>query len=99
MAKTKKITSEQLARIIQKGFENTASKQDLHIVDKKIDALHEEMNLRFDGVDRRLDSVESEVKDIKTILGPLVRTLASMEFDIRELQARVNKLEKKISLK
>ena len=36
MAKTKKITSEQLARIIQKGFENTASKQDLHIVDKKI---------------------------------------------------------------
>ena len=31
----KKITSEQLARIIQKGFENTASKQDLHIVDKK----------------------------------------------------------------
>ena len=73
-----------------KGFDDATN---------QIDSFREEVNIRFDGVDRRLDSVEGEIKDIKTILGPLVRTVASMEFDIRELQTRVNKLEKKISLK
>ena len=84
------MTIEQLARMTLKGFDDATN---------QIDSFREEVNIRFDGVDRRLDSVEGEIKDIKTILGPLVRTVASMEFDIRELQTRVNKLEKKISLK
>ncbi|MBI4159566.1 hypothetical protein HY504_00155 [Candidatus Wolfebacteria bacterium] len=84
----KKVTLEQLARMTQGGFED---------LDKKLDSFREEASDRFDGVDRRLDGVETEIKDVKTILGPLVRTVASMEFDIRELQTRVNKLERKIS--
>ena len=91
------MTIEQVARMTQKGFAEVTNQ--FHDAANKMDSFREEVNLRFDGVDRRLDSVESEVKDIKTILGPLVRTVASMEFDIRELQTRVNKLEKKISLK
>lgn len=68
----KKMTLEQVARMTQKGFDGMANKMDSFR--EEVNGRFEEVNLRFDGVDRRLDAVEGEIKDIKTILGPLVRT-------------------------
>ena len=53
MKKVKKpeTTIDDLAMMVSRGFENTATKQDIHEVKK-------EMNERFDGVNVRLDHIE-----------------------------------------
>ena len=102
---TAAITLEQLAQMVQRGFEQTATKEDLGGVDSQLESLRAEMERRFEqvdnrflGVDRRLDSIDMEVREIKVILGPLVRTVAGMEVDIHDLQSRVRRLEKKTEL-
>jgi septal ring factor EnvC (AmiA/AmiB activator) len=88
------ITLEQLAQMIQRGFEHTSTKEDF----KRLEGRLDDVDNRFDGVERRLDSIEYELKEIKTVLGPLVRTVAVMEMDIHDLQSRVQRLEKKAGL-
>jgi septal ring factor EnvC (AmiA/AmiB activator) len=88
------ITLEQLAQMIQRGFEHTSTKEDL----KRLEGRLDDVDNRFEGVERRLDSIEYELKEIKTVLGPLVRTVAVMEMDIHDLQSRVQRLEKKAGL-
>lgn len=55
----KKITIENLAVMIKKGFDQTASKQELADFRKE--------------VRERFMTVEDDIKDIKIALGPLVR--------------------------
>ena len=44
------------------------------------------------------DEVTSQLKQITLVLGPLVRGVAGMEIDLRELRSRVNRLERKVGL-
>lgn len=64
MAK-RKMTIESLAVMIKRGFDQTASKQDLAVVKQDLADFRKEVHERF-------MTVGDDIKDIKITLGPLV---------------------------
>ena len=88
---SKKITLESLARMIERGFEEVATKKELgnlrsYVVD------------RFAAMDLRLGDIDNQIDQIKKILGPLARTVAQTEIEIRDLRARVMRLERRTGI-
>jgi hypothetical protein len=71
--KTRKITIEDLARMVQKGFSETAKKIEL-------EGLREEMKKGFKVVDERFDKIE------KLILADHKRRLEKLEEEMRDLK-------------
>lgn len=69
----KKTTIDDLARMVAKGFEDTATKQDLN-------SLKSEMNKKFDGMDKRFDKIEN------LILIDHKRRLEKLELEMKELK-------------
>lgn len=57
--------------------------------------LHEMNKLFADEFDR----VRSDIRDIKTTLGPLVRMVADQERDMSDLRIRLNRVERKVGIK
>ncbi len=76
MKQEKSITIDQLARMVQKGFEETSKKSDLNNLRTDLNNLRTEMNERFDKVEkiiladykRRLEQVESDMRLLKNAL-------------------------------
>lgn len=67
------ITIEDLARMIQKGFEGTAKKQSV--------------NARFDGIDQRFDKVEDRLETIEKLLIVNHRErIERLETEVKELK-------------
>ena len=56
--KKKNVTTDELAVMIQAGFENTAIKTDLRKLEDKVDKNHEEIMLKLDNVAYRFGLVE-----------------------------------------
>lgn len=83
MAK-KKMTIEELAGMVKRGFDNTATKGDL----KRLEDIIKVM-------DDRISNLEDDVHDIKITMGPLVRMVVALESDMKSLSTRVNRLERK----
>jgi hypothetical protein len=98
MAIKQKMTLEKLARLVTKGFEGTASRQDLESLSQNMAERFEDSDSHFRSIEQKLDSMESELRDIGVVLGPLVRTVAAMEIDLRDLRSRVNRLERKAGI-
>lgn len=67
------ITLEQLAQMVQRGFEHTATRKDLERHGDRLD----DVDNRLDGVGRQLDSIDYEIRQIKTVLGPSCALLHS----------------------
>lgn len=80
----KNITLEDLATMVQKGFQETATKAELSDFGKDV----------FEEFDR----IHSDIRDIKATLGPLVRVTAHQEQQIQDLYMRVHRLERKAGL-
>ncbi|KKS37960.1 MAG: hypothetical protein A3G49_01220 [Candidatus Sungbacteria bacterium RIFCSPLOWO2_12_FULL_41_11] len=93
MAK-KQMTNEKLAQMIAKGFENTASKQDLLAIEKRLGGIDGKIEALSEG----LRLVRDDVHDLKVAMGPLVRTVVDMENVIRSLHMRLNRVERKVGL-
>ena len=73
MAK-KTVTTEDLARMVQKGFEG---------VDEKFDGVNE----RFDRVDSRLDRVEGRLEKIeKLFIADHRQRIEKLEIEVKELK-------------
>ncbi|MFA5310389.1 MAG: hypothetical protein WC386_01705 [Candidatus Paceibacterota bacterium] len=71
--KKKDITIDELAMMVQRGFNETAKKS--------------EMDQRFDGVDRRLDKVEKRLDRIeKLILADHKERIERLEMQVKELK-------------
>ncbi len=87
----KKITIEMLAQMIQRGFQETATKSELQELRK-----HGDENFRLLADDIRL--VKEDVHDMKITLGPLVRTVAQMERELQNFHLRLSRLERKIGI-
>lgn len=87
MAK-KKMTIEDLARMVNRGFDG---------VTEKMATKGELRELRRD-LTEALRIVEDDVRDIKITMGPLVRIVGALEYDMRHLHARMNRVEKKVGL-
>lgn len=97
--KNKKITIDDLARMIQRGFEETAKKAD---VDKRF----EQIDKRFEQVDKRFDNLEGQINNIDNKVNQIDRRLFSIEEDISEIKIkqygdllkRVNFIERKLGI-
>ena len=80
----KQITIEDLALMVQKGFAQTVTKAELQ-------------DLRKDMLEH-FSLLEDDIRDLKTVAGPLVRIVAALENDVRSLNIRMNRLERKVGL-
>lgn len=78
----KEVTTEDLAGMIQRGFADTARKED--------------MDKRFDAVDRRFDRIESDVSYLKSRVEELGRTLDNHGEILEEHSKELEFLHKKI---
>ena len=93
-----KITLEQLAQMIQRGFEETSRKEDVSSFREEVTEHFEDVDSHFKAVEQRLDSIDGEIKEIKIVLGPLARAVAQMEVDISTLRSRIDRLERRFGL-
>ena len=71
--KEKNVTIEDLARMVQKGFEETAKKEE-------VDSQFEGVNERFDKVEDRLERIE------KLILADHKKRIEKLEIEVKELK-------------
>ena len=70
MAK-KNITIDELSVMVQKGFDDVATKSDIKNIDKRFDA----MDKRFDKIEnvvlashqKRIEKLEAEIKDLREL--------------------------------
>lgn len=77
--KSKNITIDELAVMVQKGFEGSAKD-----INKRFDGVDK----RFDGVDKRFDRVEKRLDRIeKLILADHKERIEKLEMEVRELKA------------
>lgn len=81
--KNRKMTLEKLASMVARGFEKTATKDDLKDLETKL-------SNRIDNLDKRLGKVEYQVDEAHDILKRFE------ENDILNLQKRVQVLEKAV---
>jgi chromosome segregation ATPase len=87
---------EELARLVQAGFDQTATKQELDALREEVALFQEDVASHFAAVERSLDAIEGQTRETNIVLGPLTRTVAEMEVHIQDLEARVDRLEKKV---
>lgn len=66
----KQITINQLAKMIKKGFDNTATKEQVDNLEKDAKVIKE----RLGGVEKRLENVEGRLEKVEENLGE-VRTV------------------------
>lgn len=85
----KKMTIESLAVLMQHEFselrKEVATKQELREFRRE--------------VIERFEHIEDDIRDIKNVLGPLVRITANLEHQVRTLHIRLNRVERKLGLK
>ena len=65
-AKSKKVTTEDLAIMVAKGFELVATKEDIKEVSKKLDDIDYRLGKIESNHERRLDLLEDKMQVVKT---------------------------------
>lgn len=88
MAK-KNVTVDDLAVMVQKGFNDITTKM---ATKTELSALHNEMNKRFEQVDKRLDGMVTKAEMNRRFDGLEDRVLASHQKRIEKLEAEVKEL-------
>ena len=70
------MTLEELTKMIARGFEGTASREELRVFEGEVSQRFEKVDEEFRSVRGELgmfrNETISELKEIKTVLGPLV---------------------------
>lgn len=94
MAK-KKLTIDDLAVMVKRGFDGTATKDDLKGFATKDDLKGLATKNDFRILADDLEIIRADIRDIKGSLGPLVRTIAAQDREMQELRVRVARLERK----
>ena len=89
---TEKMTIEDLAAMVKRGFDATATKEDLKQFATKEDLkdglhkLEQRMDERFDHVDARLDTIEHDISD-----------LPAMRQELVDVDERLTKVENRVA--
>jgi polyhydroxyalkanoate synthesis regulator phasin len=91
MPKKKLNSIDELATFTQSEFLSVGKRFDA--VENKVDRLEEKVDTGFKAIVDVLDLMRADLRDVKIALGPLVRTLASLEETVRHLDKRVARLE------
>ena len=81
-----KTTIEDLAIMVNKGFENTATKDDLKELETELKCDINRIDSRLDTVDGRLDSIDGRLGNVDSRLDSIDRRLAVVETDISEIR-------------
>ena len=79
----KNITIDELAVMVQKGFEETAKKADMDLRFEQVDKRFDKMDKRFDKIEnlfianhkKRIEKLEDELDELKEIKGSLALIL------------------------
>ncbi len=102
-----KISNEELARMIAKGFEYTANKDDISKLEKRMDHFDNKMNKfdnRMDNFDGRMNKFEGELSYIGAKLSTIENDVADIKRDMisrnefEDLMGRVKYLEIKLGV-
>ncbi len=93
--KNKKITIDDLARMVQKGFKDVdAQFEKVDTQFEKVDARFESVDAQFKGVNVRLGNLESGVEEIKLKLDNV-----PYSFELNAIDNRLKKVETKLGIK
>ena len=95
----KKTTIEDLAVMIQRGFQETARKDDVDArfmdIEKRLDRIESRLN----GVEKRLDGIDQELVNIKSDTSYLKSRVSEIgNLEIEHLKDRVTTLEEKVGI-
>jgi len=75
------------------------TQQEFLAVGHRFDRLDHKVEAGFRAMTDVLDLMRADLHDVKIALGPLVRTVASLEETVRHLDKRVVRLEEQAALK
>ena len=89
-----KITVEKLAEMINEGFKNTASKQDVSRLELRIDKVEQ---VQKDMLEE-LTATHADVRYLRSGVDILTRNEAERDALVKDLLARVHRLEQKAGL-
>lgn len=90
MKKNKEITIDELATMVQKGFES---------IEVKMDKRFEKVEKKIEGVDDRLSNVESKVNQIDRRLFSIEEDVADIKIkQYGDLNKRVHFIERKLGI-
>jgi len=90
--KVKKITIDDLAVMVQKGFTGTDEKMEKGF--KDVDARFEKVDAQFKGVNIRLENLESGIEEVKLKLDNV-----AYRFELNAIDNRLKKVETKLGIK
>jgi len=85
--KKKNITTDDLARMVQKGFNETAKKAEVDKRFNDVDKRFDDVKSRFEGVGRRFDAIDDRLDKIeKLILADHKKRIERLEIEVKELK-------------
>ncbi len=82
--------------MVKRGFDRTATKDDIRNMATKDDIHDVKDDIRL--LHDRINTLEDDVHDIKVAMGPVVRVVAALDSDVKGLNLRVLRLERKVGL-
>jgi hypothetical protein len=95
----KPTTVEQLAAMVQRGFESTASKTELEAFRAETRESFASVTSAMQAIVDTMDLMRADLRDIKVTLGGLVRTVTVLEESVQTLDKRVTRLEERANLR
>jgi|SRR3989344_4591062 len=95
---------DELAVIVKRGFDETASKQDLAVFRTEVSTRFEGVDKRLEGVDKRLDHLELNTNHMSAAIDTIQQDIAEIKkhfvyrYEFEDLMARVKYLEAKLGV-
>ncbi len=65
---------------------------------KGIDSRFDEIDARFQNMDNKIDALHFELKEIKSILPPIFKTMSQFDVEVINLRQRMSRVEKKVGI-
>ena len=87
---SEKITNEELARMIARGFEETASKKDIVQLREELKGDIQQLDSRMDHLDARMGRMEADLHEVKENI--------VYKYEFEDFEGRVKYLESKLGI-
>lgn len=100
----KRITIEDLASMVQRGFEETAKKADVDRRFGDVSKCFDEVGKRLESVNNRFDNVDNQLYEIRKDVSEIRKNVVYRDefekliFEFGDLMARVKYLEQKLGI-
>lgn len=99
LAKSVDIKIDDLAIAVKNGFDRTVSKDEFNGFKTEMYDFKRKSEGHFLDLICRMDSVEKRLDAIEQVLGPLLQVSSILQSEIREINTRVDHLERKVGIK